>query len=1132
MRIAVDLSSIFWTCLRVGKDPEGKEVEHEGKKLWVNTAKYAYENVINSITAAMRDTNLTPEALILVEEGLNSKRRRLLIDQTYKANRGDKHEAEYAEFQALRDNVVPLLQGLGAIRCSQEGVEGDDILGFLAENTKEDLVIHTFDNDLMVLHGTNKHGFDVQVRIKGEHGINKYGPFPHKLITTYKALVGDTSDNIKGVKGFGDAKFLDFVAEFGEDGLEQLQGVLESGSLAVLASLEGNKLIRMMLEQEAQLMKCYKLAKIHPEWVDTVNTPLRWYGGMVTSEYGGDERLKRFRQQKRLVTNANLLQAYEFLKQKAAETPWWSFDIETSACEESDEWMEAQGNPNGVDVLGHKLTGFSITFGANHQYTYYVSVDHADTDNIAIDDARIMIEVMCNSGKKLVIQNTMFELIVLANTEDNGKTWQEHWANNGFRGFVPNIADTVFEASYVDENSKLGLKERSKQHLDYEQQTFMETVCKTGPAGSMQGGRVIKLFEEQVGADGDNKVLMETRQYKMRELTAAHVFDYGCDDTICTAGLHNFYVLVMQLEGSAEVHEKVEIDAAYQHVDNYLRGAPFSMETMKAQEKADAATHAEAWAVVRAYLISKGWNGTVPPVYGTDITAKQIKTAYGIVMQLDEADEDEEAEEIAEQPKDPIMSSRVRTPAKFVPLMRAEGVDEMFVQALEQCLKSDEGAAAFTAYVQSKFTGEPKFSISPKQMKDLLYTVMELPIRVRNKPTALMKSKGIREGAPMTNALAIKYALLECTEEQKAVLQALQLMQMVKTRQGLYYEPYSRLLHWKTGRIHSSHRQCATNTRRASAANPNFQQLPKHAKLEGRASMFRACFVPHKKDAVIVSLDFVQQELVLIADESQDPNMLSCYMGDNLRDMHLLTALGIVERKRPELQWSYEDFAAVYADKTHPEYKYAKEMRSKGKTTNFATEYGAMAPKLAQTMLIPEEEAEDYIAAKEAAFPVVVVWKESIVEEAKQTGYATTLLGVRRHLAAAFNSDDRFEASKAERQAVNFRIQGSAAEQTKLAEGRMWKMGLTAKYDAILLGAIHDEVVASVAIADLLPFLKDMHLCMTTKYANMSLPNRSSISFGPDFYRQVEIGEEPTEEAVKFGLAEIQKMLAPESATA
>jgi DNA polymerase I-like protein with 3'-5' exonuclease and polymerase domains len=110
-----------------------------------------------------------------------------------------------------------------------------------------------------------------------------------------------------------------------------------------------------------------------------------------------------------------------------------------------------------------------------------------------------------------------------------------------------------------------------------------------------------------------------------------------------------------------------------------------------------------------------------------------------------------------------------------------------------------------------------------------------------------------------------------------------------------------------------------------------------------------------------------------------------------------------------------------------------------------------------------------------------------------------------RHLRDAVQSQDRYEASKAPRQALSFRIQGSAAEMTKLAEGKIFKRGILNKYDAKYFAAVHDELVFSVAISDLPNFIPEVYALMTENYAGMSLPVGSSVSIGPDFGRQVEL---------------------------
>jgi hypothetical protein len=803
-----------------------------------------------------------------------------------------------------------------------------------------------------------------------------------------------------------------------------------------------------------------------------------------------------------------------------------TFDIETSSADESDAWLAAQGNPDGVDQIGSKLTGFSWTFGPNMQYTFYVSVDHANTDNIRMSQAREFIESAF--GKPIVIQNTMFELGVLGMAHDEGgMAWRDLWEHYGARGFIPNVLDTKFEASYVDENNRLGLKERSLSTLGYQQVSYDEVTQLEGWEDEMlPGGR--EMNRETFPPEETNKAWLRKR-YKMNELPAQHVLAYGADDTICTSALHNYYKLVMQLEHTWQVYLDVEIDAAYQHVKNFLDGMTFSLEKCKELEDIDEITYNAAWAVVRAYLMKHGWAGTVPPIYTSDLTLAQIKEAYRIVTgaaDMGEDDEDESEPEDAEedvaasyyaepeQPvvKDPFLSTRVRTPSKLVVLLRELG-HETFAGMVQACL--DGEAEKFTAWVRESFTGEPLFKAGNKQMTKLLYEVMGLPIRVRGKVTKKMQAKGITEGNPKGDVLALEYALRDSDDEQHAVIDGLKLMQMVKTRRSLYYSKYPYFIHWLTGKIHPGHNQCQTNTRRASEMKPNKQQLPKHPKITGQPSRFRETIVPHKPNAVIVSMDFMSQELRVIADYSKDANMVACFVGNDKKDMHALTGASILQWREKQADWSYKIFTEVLDDENHPMYKKVKEHRNLGKKTNFTTEFGAMAPKLAMTMLVTEAEAQVFIDAKEKAFPGVRVWKNTVIAEAKSVGYVRTMLGAMRHLAPAFTSLDSWIKSKAERQAVNFKVQSSSAEMTKLAEGRMWVEGLFFDFDAVCYGPFHDEVVASVVVDDrFLDFLQRMHGCMVQPYAGMGIPVESSVSFGASFGDQNEVGDRPTAEVV------------------
>ena len=210
MRVIFDMASTLQTCHRAGKDVDGFEViDNEGTKHWINSAAYGYENTVNSIKATLQALNCTPIDAVLVLEGMNSKSKRLMLARDYKANRGKAPYQAYDEYNKCKDQVVEVFRSLGAIAVTQDNVEGDDIVAYIARNSQEDCTVVSNDNDLAALYGINKRGAKVNVRINGVLNENKYGDFPLQYITLYKALVGDSSDKISGIPGFGPAKWID-----------------------------------------------------------------------------------------------------------------------------------------------------------------------------------------------------------------------------------------------------------------------------------------------------------------------------------------------------------------------------------------------------------------------------------------------------------------------------------------------------------------------------------------------------------------------------------------------------------------------------------------------------------------------------------------------------------------------------------------------------------------------------------------------------------------------------------------------------------------------------------------------------------------------------------------------------------
>src|SRR6185369_15979780 len=298
----------------------------------------------NMMVSVLKQFDLAPIDTLLVFEGMHSKSKRRLIESTYKEGE-DKAPGNYVEFEKLRAKMQEVWLGLGAQCIDQDFVEGDDILAYLAQHTEQDLVIATGDRDLTVLNGTNKYGAKVLVACRDQPlGENPYGPWELQLIPLHKALVGDTGDKIKGVVGFGESKWFEFIRLYGEDGCFELLDLLKAGKLGPLhAQAEECKLIKMICDQEAQCLRSYRLGCLHPEWVNTTINPLRIKAGMVReAPEMPDERLAQWYQKKVLITALNLEAWKKSLLGYVQDSPFVTFDIETSTGEESDEWIDRQ----------------------------------------------------------------------------------------------------------------------------------------------------------------------------------------------------------------------------------------------------------------------------------------------------------------------------------------------------------------------------------------------------------------------------------------------------------------------------------------------------------------------------------------------------------------------------------------------------------------------------------------------------------------------------------------------------------------------------------------------------------------------------------------------------------------------
>lgn len=1086
-RMLVDVSSIGWTSLMFGKDEEnGIKVEHEGKQVLVNSCWHGYENAMTYLTDSMKRHHLVPSDTIFVVEGMNSKTLRRSIMPSYKEGSDNRTPAAFEEFNKMKAMLLDAWCSVGATAVWQDGIEADDVIAYLARELDGERIILTNDGDLAACVAPGVHLWR-----KDEMDQNPYGPFPHKYITLYKALVGDSSDNIPGAKGYGPKAFLDTLCAFGEDGLAAFEDMIKRNKLEELQeNVPEQKALQKVIDNAEMVVKSYRCAKLYPDKVNTLRMPLMWRAGMVKRRMKGtDERLKPYAGIVKLVHVQNYQQAVEFIRERIDETPFFTLDLETWVAQESLDWLTQRSKSGGgVDVLGSMITGCGLTFGDNNQYGFYFSVDHAKTDNITLEQLGAVLKLIPKSKLTVAHNAAGFELPVLFNH------FGEAWEDNGWRGFFPNMVDSRIAASYYDENlPSHGLKQLSKGILGYEQDSFKATTTIVfDPESRYQGDAEVTVVREgdmpwpggRLVEEGDG---WEKHQYEMNCLPAEHVLSYGVDDVFTTTALFNFFRTVMAIEKTYDTYLRLEQKPMYLSAMAYVEGLPISLERLFELKKKDDAAYETHSKLLNEFLIEKGWEGTVCPEY-TELTPAAIKEIYQIVTGQE-------------------LKTAVRTIEKLGKLIATQDVEDAVLLGK---LVEEQNTTQLTNLVRRHFSGKPQFDeASPKQMQHLLYDVMGLPIRLRNKATDVMRAKGITEGTPRTDDDSILMALkMNDAEGRNAdVLKALMEMKSINTRRGLYWESYPKMMHWKTRKMHPEFVQCSTNTRRYTGRNPNFQQQ------SSDVGGVRSVVLAHHKDAVVVSLDESAQEIRILGDLSGDKNIKASYDKKSPKDLHSFTASMI-------LNVSYDEFMLRRKSEDKAIAAAADAARQNGKVTFFASSYGAMAPKIAEGLGITKELAQSYLDALDRAFPRVNVWKDEVEGFAQSHGWVPIYGGNVRHLRDAILSDNKWEASKALRQASNASIQAAGGNQIRRIMGRLWDSKLFEQYDVKFYFTVHDEALISVNRKDAVPVIQAVHTMMCEQFLN-EVVSESSIGIGHTYGDLVEIGTEASAELIEKTVASL-----------
>jgi len=1111
--ILFDLRGLIMHSFYRGKDLEAEENE-------VATPGHTLSNFSEAYLAPALD--IVPAShIIAVEDKGNNYRKKLTTD--YKAHRKPLDEPIKESLEKSSDSVKELLKSLGVAQVSCPKTEADDVIALLVEKLPGKKLVYTVDGDLIALSSS-----DTTVYLKGEPKELFQDKVKPEHLTLYKSLVGDTSDGYKGVYRFGKKSWEKLLDEYKEEGIAELIDIAESKNYLKLKKVldtepDKHPLLQQILDNKEQWRVSYEVAKLHPELIDSKQdgefTRLQWVKRVPSLE-----RLQKLTERinaqylvddyKEYLPNQILITAKDWddelftqAKRIFEESEFIALDWETWA--EPSEGMVEAGGKNFVDMFGSHIAGMGIACGRNLEYNFYFSFDHSDTENNGHKSNIPKLLNLIPRDVPVVAQNFYFEQSVSL-------------VDLGYE--LPNLHDTKVMAAHVDESSSKGLKDLSKRYLNFSQIKYADVIEK---------GKT------------------------MRDYSAQHVFQYGVDDAIVTAHLYSLFRAILIIEESWEFVRDCEFPAVEMMSKAFVDGASVDFDEVERQSSEDKKTFEECMTTLRKSLkenvsgYSEYWLEELQINHEAD--TQLIKRELDNYQSMEELKKSklikllEDTECSFEEAKNEILEARQRQYIALITQAKKDAVYEDLVityqqakyqfgdrcntKLLEAVKNNSDKVILVKALIRKvekiktgKSTSQPYKLLSslfieniegkkvmegtelninsPIQNQKLFYAMLGLPIRLRSFDVSESRAKKGLEGTPQTNEEAIHAAISAGDAPEgswkRIALDALLKAKKADTRIKLFYNKLPLWKHPKDGMIHPQFNTVGTETHRPTGSSPNLLQLSK----KGEGVKIRKCFVPNEKKGhdLIVSIDWDGEELRLMAGLSGDEQLTECYVGENKKNVHSITAAGIAGL-------SYEEFVAIHQDPNHPDHKKMDNIRKDAKGVNFLSAYGGGAAKLSRALLCDEDTARRYLETKRQTYSGYEQWKEEQIENLMKTGYVKTLYGSRKHLFNKLHDSDDGLVSYYKRAAGNFMIQGLAADYLKKVLADIHKSKTLEKYDASLIAPIYDELVLSCHSYNADELIMEVYKIMVQGIPNMPnpIPMLACPALGINFAEQHEV---------------------------
>lgn len=1066
----------------------------------------------------------------------------------YKGQKSKKDEnkspIEMEQCDLLYDWTKKFLRNFGATQLGVKGVEADDLIAWLRQMIKGPMNIYTVDQDMLQLVDDDTIVYLKNAPHFGADGVYAEGHelegLPYRLTSLAKSIVGDKSDNYGGVKGLGPAKITALREAFGDDGLEELERIVDTGNTDVLDEViadTGNKILIKLKENFTEWKLGWRLANLRPElcWkprqrkltkliIDKrVPNPQRLYD--LLCEIGCQDMWEHFESlmPAPIVVDANNWDDMkEAIFAEIAAGDSTAFDYESSDKDPIKAFRQAAAAGNRfVDALSQELAGASFQFGRHLENVIYIPVDHKESANL---NKLVILEILEYAEKctQLVAHNAHFEGVL---TKTNLGKW------------LTNVEDTRMMQRFYDENTPAGLKHLSLSYLGFEQVSYEDTLA----AGD--GGKGVNM---------------------MCELTVDEVFTYGTDDSLVTGHLRDLLKLLLQLDGQWDFYQEWAVRPTEVLQRAYVDGVRMNWALQRRLHQKDLSTIEVGMTDLREILLS---NVTGNITKGCKSLIEEEKDyMFRTSKKKAEGNSDTASIKVSEWRKklegacqytpyreEKVMPKFAFTPAQLNPAMEklklptfetlsqksfsewliaagCEGFEEnwgleeaqkqmvkMLAQAIAlRCLtmgdlrkKADaepDNAKAESALLKAESHmevmgdlvqrvagveprvvefGDPLNVGSPQQMQQLLYCKIGVPVRLRGKQAGKGRlAVGITQAGPSTDEQAILTAIANDIEHQwqRDALDVLLKVKSATTRCSLYHDKYPLWRH-RDGLVHPYITDYGTDTGRPTGSAPNILQVPK----KGENKIMRSMYIPPNRDYVCVAIDFNGQEIRLMANLAQDPVMLSVYEFGNEKDLHSMTGSGIAKM-------DYFEFCLAKDDKSQKLHKLCVAIRGKAKTINFGMAYGAGAGTLSRNLIAPIEEAKALLEQTMALYWRIRPWQLETAAFMEKNGFTLTAFGTKRHATADLFSSDSGKVARQHRQGTNATIQGSAADMLRIVLTCVARSGMMDRLRMQFFAPIYDEVVAWVHKDDVYDYCVEMG-----RYMEESTPPGHTVRQVPEY---------------------------------